>query len=246
VDDPRLTTSGMLVGSPAFMAPERVAGRDALPASDLWALGATLFFAVEGSVAFERSSTAATLHAIMNEVPYLTHAQGSLASAIMGLLIATPEARISAEQAGGLLEMAARQQAVSTTAGGLATAAYPGQAPLAPTMVAGQAAPGHGQAYPGQPRPGNQATRNALLIGGAVAGVALLAGGLFLGKWIFTPSDDAMKPTLTYGASDADIPSIETSSSYGCLDVPIEQGRPSAATPGSSARSCTITSTSTP
>src|SRR5699024_3559686 len=72
VDDARLTTSGNLVESPAFLAPERVAGSDAVPASDLWSLGAALFFAVEGIVAFERTSTAATLDAIMNEVPYLT------------------------------------------------------------------------------------------------------------------------------------------------------------------------------
>src|SRR5699024_2332737 len=99
VDDPRLTTSGNLVGSPAFMAPERVAGSEAVPASDLWSLGAALYFAAEGIVAFERTSTAATLHAIMNEVPYLTRTQGPLASAIMGLLIAGPEARLAAGQA---------------------------------------------------------------------------------------------------------------------------------------------------
>jgi serine/threonine protein kinase len=75
-DDPRLTTSGMIVGSPAFMAPERVEGRDAMPESDLWSLGTTLFFAAEGIVAFERSTTAATLHAIMTEAPYLTRVQG--------------------------------------------------------------------------------------------------------------------------------------------------------------------------
>ncbi|SFB55484.1 Serine/threonine protein kinase [Amycolatopsis marina] len=221
VDDPRLTTSGMLVGSPAFMAPERVAGREAMPASDLWALGATLYFAVEGTVAFERSSTAATLHAIMNEVPYLTHAQGPLASAIMGLLISTPEARITAEQAGGLLSMAAGQHGQSTPSGGMPTSVYPGQQPPPPqTMVAG-----HVMSGPAPAGPGSKAKRNGLLIGGVLAAVALLAAGTFLGKWIFGPAvDDAMKPTMTYGASGADIPSFETSSN-GCLNVPLEQGR---------------------
>ncbi|WP_116040896.1 serine/threonine-protein kinase [Amycolatopsis palatopharyngis] len=197
VDDPRITTSGMLVGSPAFMAPERVAGREAMPASDLWALGATLFFAVEGSVAFERSSTAATLHAIMNEVPYLSHAQGPLASAIMGLLISAPEARISAEQAGGLLAMAAGQQGQLTPSSGMPTSVHPGQQPPAhpgQTMVTGHLTPGPGQAMPGRGR------RNLVLAGGAVAGVLLLVAGLFLGKWIFSPTvDEAMRPTMTYG-----------------------------------------------
>jgi hypothetical protein len=102
-DDPRLTTSGILVGSPVYMAPERLRGQDADAGSDLWSLGAVLFFAVEGYAAFERASTAATMHAILTEVPYLTRCHGPLASVIMGLLNTHPEARPSAEQVGGLL-----------------------------------------------------------------------------------------------------------------------------------------------
>ncbi|WP_199431895.1 serine/threonine-protein kinase [Qaidamihabitans albus] len=192
VDDPRLTTSGMLVGSPAFMAPERVAGREAMPESDLWALGVTLFFAVEGTVAFERPSTAATLHAIMNEVPYLTHAQGPLASAIMGLLISAPEARISAQQARGLLAMAAQQHGQPTPPAGRHTAVYGGQPP---TLHSGPApfAPG--------PAAAPNRTRRTLLVGcGALAAVALLAGGFFLGKPVWSPeTDESMLPTMVYG-----------------------------------------------
>ncbi|MBK1788597.1 serine/threonine-protein kinase [Prauserella cavernicola] len=224
VDDPRLTTSGMLVGSPAFMAPERVAGREALPASDLWSLGAALFFAVEGTLPFERSTTAATLHAIMNEVPYLTHAQGPLASAIMGMLISTPEARITAEQAKGLLAMAAQQPgyAPSTPPGGQHTAAYAGGQP--PTMM-GPPPTGFAPQPPPAPRR-STAARRALTVGGVLAAVALLAGGFFLGKPVWGPSvDDAMLPTLTYGRSGDMRSYYFSGSSYYCVNTPIGAGR---------------------
>jgi eukaryotic-like serine/threonine-protein kinase len=103
LDDPRLTTAGVLIGSPTYMAPERIQGGEADAASDLWSLGQVLYFAVEGYSPFERSSTAATMHAIMTEVPYLTRCQGPLASVIMGLMINTPQARLSAAQVRGLL-----------------------------------------------------------------------------------------------------------------------------------------------
>src|SRR4051812_11318217 len=51
-DDPRLTASGMVLGSPAYMSPEQGQGGEAGPPSDLWSLGATLFFAVEGRSPF--------------------------------------------------------------------------------------------------------------------------------------------------------------------------------------------------
>lgn len=215
VDDPRLTTSGMIVGSPAFMAPERVAGREALPASDLWSLGATLFFAVEGNVPFERSTTAATLHAIMNEVPYLTHVQGPLASAIMGLMISAPEARISSDQARGLLSLAAQQPGAPTSPHGHPTVAQ-GQPP---TMLA------HASQGAVAGPPGSTAKRKALVTGGVLAAVGLLVGGFFLGKPVWSPAtDEALHSTLTYGTG-GDVEELYVDGSDHCVNTPIVRGR---------------------
>lgn len=196
-DDPRLTTSGFLVGSPAFMSPERVAGKDAVPASDIWSLGVTLYFAAEGKVAFERATTAATLHAIMNEVPYLTRTQGPLAAAIMGMLVSTPEARIGVEQAHGLLQMA--------RAGGDATTPVQG---VPATVYAAQA-----------PKTGR---RKVWLIGGAVAAVALLVLGALFGAWVASPSASQREDTWTYGAG-GDLPEF-TLSANGCASVKLDKG----------------------
>ncbi|QFU92325.1 serine/threonine-protein kinase [Amycolatopsis sp. YIM 10] len=217
VDDPRLTTSGMIVGSPAFMAPERVSGQEAGPASDLWSLGVTLFFAAEGVLAFERTSTAATLHAIMNEVPYLTRTQGPLASVVMGFLVASPEGRLTAHQAHGLLQMASAGTGQHTP-----TSVYNGPPPTmagpAPTHYARQQ-----QAPPAAPAKGK---RPLLITGAALAAVVLLAGGFFLGNWWGSPSrDSAMLPALTYG-TQGDIQQFDTpSSSQRCYNVPLEPGR---------------------
>lgn len=216
IDDPRITTSGMLVGSPAFMAPERVAGREAMPASDLWSLGAALFFAAEGAVPFERASTAATLHAIMNEVPYLTRVQGPLASAIMGLMASSPEGRITAEQAQVLLTLAAQQQpSAMTPPGGQPTLHHAGHSP---TMIAGNPGTGASQAT----SPGRRKTAWTV---GALAGVALLAAGFFLGKPVWSPAvDEQMLPTLTYGEG-GDMAQLYIDSSYYCVNTTLDKGR---------------------
>ncbi len=63
--DSTLTGTGALVGSPAYIAPERVRGSSGSPASDLWGLGATLYAAVEGQPPFEGPETYAVLTAVV-------------------------------------------------------------------------------------------------------------------------------------------------------------------------------------
>ncbi len=88
-----LTMAGMLVGSPDYMAPERISGRPQGPPSDLWSLGATLCAALGGRSPFSRSTTLATLHAVLYEEPELPAAAGSLQHLLAALLDKDPEAR---------------------------------------------------------------------------------------------------------------------------------------------------------
>ncbi len=169
IDDPRLTTSGVLVGSPTYIAPERIKGAEADASSDLWALAAVLFYAVEGYSPFERSSTAATMHAIVNEVPYLTRCQGPLASVIMGLLNSTPQARLSVTQVRGLLAQVTRTPPAGFTATQVAPAPRTSFHAYPPTNPAGR-----------RPR---SATRTVLVVVAAVALTAgVFAGGFFTGR----------------------------------------------------------------
>jgi tRNA A-37 threonylcarbamoyl transferase component Bud32 len=109
MDDPgdgsatHLTRSGELVGSLDYLAPERAQGADPGPASDVWALGATLYAAVEGASPFRRTSTYSTLAAIVTEPLPEPRRAGPLAPVLQRLLDKRPESRPEAEQARDLL-----------------------------------------------------------------------------------------------------------------------------------------------
>src|SRR3954451_4525702 len=95
-NDPTLTATGMLVGSPAYMPPERARGERPTPAADLWSLGATLFSAVEGEPPFRRDGQLQTLNAVLTEpVPPAVHA-GPLGPVIDALLTRDPANRPTA------------------------------------------------------------------------------------------------------------------------------------------------------
>ncbi|WP_240204059.1 serine/threonine-protein kinase [Streptomyces actuosus] len=92
-DAKALTMVGMLVGSPDYMAPERVTGRVQGPPSDVWSLGATLCAALAGRSPFSRETTLATLHAVLYEEPEIPATAGPLAGILTALLQKEPEAR---------------------------------------------------------------------------------------------------------------------------------------------------------
>ncbi|AYA17198.1 serine/threonine protein kinase [Streptomyces alfalfae] len=104
-----LTDTGGFVGSPEFIAPERVLGQRPGPASDLWSLGVVLYAATEGVSPFRRSNTPATLQSVLNATPAPpASASGPLAEAINRLLAKDPAQRPDAARVRVLLEEAAR------------------------------------------------------------------------------------------------------------------------------------------
>jgi serine/threonine protein kinase len=105
--DATLTQTGLVMGSPAYIPPERAQGERAVPASDLWALGATMYAAVEGRSPYERPDAMASLQAALSEpVPPARNA-GPLARVLDGLLAREPVSRMTASQAQPLLTQVA-------------------------------------------------------------------------------------------------------------------------------------------
>jgi serine/threonine protein kinase len=92
---PRREVTAVL-GSLPYVAPEQAAGRPAGPAADLWALGATLWFAVEGAAPFERGHPAATLGAILSDPPGHPAHAGPLTPVLLALLDKDPVRRPTA------------------------------------------------------------------------------------------------------------------------------------------------------
>ena len=103
-DDPKLTQTGMVKGSPGFTAPERIRVEDASPASDLWSLGATLYAAVEGHGPFEkRGGAITTMSAIINEEAPEAPTAGALGPVIAALLRREPVDRPDASAAARMI-----------------------------------------------------------------------------------------------------------------------------------------------
>ena len=151
--DSTITRTGEVVGSVDYLAPERVRGHDPGPASDLWALGATLYTAVEGRSPFRRTSPLSTMQAVVEEEAEQPVNAGPLGPVISALLRKEPERRPSAEEAEQMLAEAAEGRRPN------AAQAY------VPTQTSGLHGPGGTGGYgtPGQ-------TANARAVNGSATG----------------------------------------------------------------------------
>jgi hypothetical protein len=97
--EPRLTTTSGFIGTPGFLAPERARGVPPSPASDLFSLGATLYYAVEGSGPFDRPTPYETLTALLFEEPPPPSRAGPLGPVLASLMAKDPDQRMSGDEA---------------------------------------------------------------------------------------------------------------------------------------------------
>ena len=213
-----LTRSGELVGSLDYLAPERAQGHDFGPASDVWALGATLYAAVEGTSPFRRTSTWSTLTAIVSDPLPEPRASGPLAPVLQELMQKQPEDRPDADRARELLEAIARtagQDSATTNLRGPASKQRAATERSVRAVPPGFGAPGSAGPGTAAPQPQDETTASdsgggprprkarALLAAAAVTAV-LAATGVTVA--LLTNTDDSKnsaRPAASQEAGDS-------------------------------------------
>jgi hypothetical protein len=106
--DPSLTRTGMVIGTPGYLAPERIRGEPATPAADLWSLGATLYMAACGHGPFEGYDGAiATMYKIATGDPAELPVDGPLRHIVGALMARDPWRRPDAAKAARALDAVA-------------------------------------------------------------------------------------------------------------------------------------------
>lgn len=115
--DDRLTTSGLVIGSPAYMSPEQAAAGPVDHRTDLWSLGATLYHAVEGVPPFAGGTPLATAHAVTTAPPRPPTQAGPLEPLLLQLLRKDPAERPDGQHAARVLEQVASESFAPAFAG---------------------------------------------------------------------------------------------------------------------------------
>ncbi|MER5613797.1 protein kinase [Streptomyces sp. NPDC002215] len=214
-----LTATGSIIGSPDYMAPERIRGEEGDPSSDLWSLGMMLYVAVEGRHPLRKATTLATLAAVLDEeIPPPAQA-GPLAPVLNALLTRDTAARPGPEELDRMLAAvsepargpgrAAPQDAVPPRpAPARQDAVPPGFGPPAGPTTVLPTAPVRRPPVTAPPRPqpatlGTQEIRRRVRRGRAVAISTALAGTALTGVlvWSLLPAEDTKASGSTASAS---------------------------------------------
>jgi hypothetical protein len=131
-DDPRLTSTGIVLGSPAYISPEQARGEPVTPQTDLWGLGATLFYGACGRPPFDKGEPIATLTAVAHDELRVDQCAGAMAPVLQLMLAKDPKERPSVADLRALLTTVANGGEVAVT---VATPASDQTQPIATTMA---------------------------------------------------------------------------------------------------------------
>jgi serine/threonine protein kinase len=169
-DATRLTSTHTLVGTPQYMSPEQFEGREATRASDLWALGATLYATVEGHPPFEGETLTAIITAVLTRpLPPAEHA-GPLAEFLTAMLAKDHHQRPDAAAIARHL----RAIATHTAEAPPSTPGEAGQSRQGATAVLPAHPDGQGASRPGGP------SRRAVILGGLGLSVVAIGATVML------------------------------------------------------------------
>ena len=221
--DPSMTTTGTVVGSPGYVAPERALGRPPSAASDLWSLGVTLAAAVHGRSPFEKDTPLATVIAAMQDPLPDDVVTGPLGDVIGRLLAKDPAERPDVEQTRRLLRAAATGGAPTSTTVMPVAAGLPGPvgAPQDADAELTQALP---RVPVREPRPGPAPARHrSRLLPVLLAVVAVLAAAVVAAAVLDRRSD---------GTTVTGVPTAATTAPGSGAETPAPVVEPTAPGPG--------------
>ncbi|MFL6053620.1 MAG: protein kinase domain-containing protein [Actinoallomurus sp.] len=235
--DAAATMTNSAIGTPAYMAPEQLAGKEITPAADIFAWASTMVYASTGTAPFGQDTVMAVINRILSEPPDLGAMHEPLRGIVADCLAKDPAVRPAAQQllmrllgeegvapaapvAGGGPQTAMLDQGAAfaeTRAAGAAPAAP--VTPAAPTIAAGgvgaMAAAGAGAGGPAMPpyaavtHPGNAARRGTSprLLLAAVAGLVLAVGLAAVVIWAAGHHGDTPPPAPPPSAQASSEPS---------------------------------------
>jgi serine/threonine protein kinase len=190
--DPALTSTGVVLGSPAYMSPERARGRAPGPEADLWSLGATLYAAAEGRPPYDAENALGILTKVISDPVQPPRVDGPLRDAILGLLAKDPAERMDFGTCRALLAKAAADRTTGATpvpSEAVTSLDRAGRTEALPAVAAASAEPPREMPpprYETQEYAGSRGRPNGPLVAALIVAL-LLIGGLV---WLAVQADD--------------------------------------------------------
>ncbi|MDX3111460.1 serine/threonine-protein kinase [Nonomuraea angiospora] len=187
LDAPGTTSTGSVMGTPSYLAPEQLGGLPVTEAADIFAWGVTMVFAASGRAAFGTDSTPAVINRILNKEPEISGLAGTLLELVTASLSKDPGERPRADD---LVARLTSPTALPSPSALAASSALPSPSPLPPSPSASPsptalpsptASPASAAlSSPARP-PKARRRRTAIMAAAGVAAAALIVtGGLLI------------------------------------------------------------------